>query len=557
VSSLPIEPSEIVVTRPAPVDPDGRSQMVWMKDGVGLATDVYLPPGEEGPFPVVLTRLPYDKSGRLAYKPLVARYLTKRGFAVVAQDVRGKFRSQGECDPFVNEVRDGYDTLDWIVAQEWSSGKVGMIGGSYIGFTQWAAAASGHPALAAIVPKVTGSWFASHFASQEEPPKLSFYEWFFLAWSGPDLYEQRDLIRDPRLAGEPRVSEWFEPAVPRLRDFVSASRSGAILAHVYPDGSPAERIAIPALHLGGWWDNVQRWQLDDWLAVQSAPAAEHQFLRMRAHDHDSFDLDEVGIRGIDYSTDDDALEHSLPRLLDETVSFLDHYLRDGSGVWDRPRVEVEEVGGGVRTHSEWPPSSAEPTVLYLTDPELAVRSAEGGGLSSEVAEVDGVARWIHDPANPVPFVQESDWGPLLEMTDEASVHSRPDVATFTGVPPSSTLAGPVVAHLVIDSAAPSTHVVARLHDVYPDGRCRYLLSHAAITDTSRGPTEVSIRLGDIAYRLPDGHRLRLAISTSCAGLYFVHPGNDEDIWASENPRSAEQRLLIGRGGPRLELHLLP
>ena len=104
--------------RPAPIDPSAEQVMVPMRDGVRLATDVYLPDGH-GRVPAVLVRLPYDKCGRYTFMPACAPSFTERGYAFVVQDVRGKFRSEGETMPFVHEVEDGYDTIDWIVAQGW------------------------------------------------------------------------------------------------------------------------------------------------------------------------------------------------------------------------------------------------------------------------------------------------------------------------------------------------------------------------------------------------------------------------------------------------------
>ena len=141
-------------TGPGPVDPCAEQYMVPMRDGVSLAIDVYLP-DDAGPGPAVLVRLPYDKNGRYCWMPQIARHFTDRGYVFLVQDVRGKFRSGGEVNPFVHEIDDGYDTLDWIVGQPWSSGAVGMWGDSYYGFVQWTAVASGHPALRAIVPRVT------------------------------------------------------------------------------------------------------------------------------------------------------------------------------------------------------------------------------------------------------------------------------------------------------------------------------------------------------------------------------------------------------------------
>ncbi|MER5185783.1 CocE/NonD family hydrolase, partial [Streptomyces sp. NPDC002896] len=139
--------------------PAARPHRVRMRDGVRLATDVYLP-DDDAPGPTVLVRLPYDKSGEYTFMPRIAAYMNARGYRVVVQDVRGKFRSEGATLLFVHEVHDGYDTLEWITHQPWSNGVVGMWGDSYYGWTQWAALSSGHPALRAIAPRVTGTELA-------------------------------------------------------------------------------------------------------------------------------------------------------------------------------------------------------------------------------------------------------------------------------------------------------------------------------------------------------------------------------------------------------------
>ena len=139
-------PYQMDYIEPAPLDARAEQAMVPMRDGMRLATDVYLPPRPAG-LPAVLVRLPYDKCARYTFMPQIAPFVTDRGYAFVVQDVRGKFRSEGETLPFVHEVEDGYDTLEWIAAQPWSDGAVGMWGDSYYGYTQWAAVASGHPAL--------------------------------------------------------------------------------------------------------------------------------------------------------------------------------------------------------------------------------------------------------------------------------------------------------------------------------------------------------------------------------------------------------------------------
>ncbi len=130
---------------------------VAMRDGVTLYADVYRPDTTD-PIPVLLQRTPYNKAlGNSRVGNLDAIRAASHGYAVVIQDTRGRFASEGEFYPFLNEADDGYDTVEWCASQPWSSGKVGMYGGSYVGATQWLAAMAGPPSLGAIVPRITAS----------------------------------------------------------------------------------------------------------------------------------------------------------------------------------------------------------------------------------------------------------------------------------------------------------------------------------------------------------------------------------------------------------------
>ena len=135
--------NDVIRVSAEPVPASATEYMVPMRDGVLIATDVYLPDGE-GPWPSVLVRLPYDKDSRYVFFDRIAKVFTLRGYAVVVQDVRGKFRSGGETIGAVNEAADGYDSIDWVSNQPWCNGDVGMFGDSYYGFTQWAAISAAH-----------------------------------------------------------------------------------------------------------------------------------------------------------------------------------------------------------------------------------------------------------------------------------------------------------------------------------------------------------------------------------------------------------------------------
>ena len=146
---------------------------VPMRDGVTLYADIYLPDGD-GPFPTILQRTPYDKTSALSATMLDPIRSAKAGFAVVIQDTRGRFASEGEFYAFRDEINDGYDTVEWAAAQPWSNGKVGMYGASYVGATQWLAATSRPPHLKAIAPTVTASNYHDGWTYQGGAFELGF-----------------------------------------------------------------------------------------------------------------------------------------------------------------------------------------------------------------------------------------------------------------------------------------------------------------------------------------------------------------------------------------------
>ncbi|MCU1237039.1 MAG: hypothetical protein JWP63_5006, partial [Candidatus Solibacter sp.] len=146
---LPAEPDDPLISQPKFQIRESTIK-IPMRDGVRLATDLYLPAGVPRA-PVILVRTPYKKE----VNDMRARYYAHRGYAVAIQDVRGRFASEGEWEALVHEPKDGYDTIEWLAAQPWSTGKVGMVGASYLGWVQWFAA-SQHPRhLVTIIPNVS------------------------------------------------------------------------------------------------------------------------------------------------------------------------------------------------------------------------------------------------------------------------------------------------------------------------------------------------------------------------------------------------------------------
>lgn len=540
---------------PADLDERATQEMVRMGDGVRLATDVYLPsmPGRR---PAVLVRLPYDKAGRYTFMPHVASRFVERGYAFVVQDVRGRFRSEGETVPLVHEIADGYDTLSWLVDQAWCNGEVGMFGDSYYGFTQWAAVASGHPALRAIVPRVTsadlGRWM------QGEVDALYGGQYLAEVWSDRHMHTwEIDWSRRP-------LSEVFDEAFEAIGTrsvgfdhLLAASRDGPAL-DPFGDQHPFDRVSIPTLHVAGWFDNLSSAAMRDYTRLSADPRRTAlQFLSVDSIDHENYHLDDIPIGPeLDHNTNDAALERMLPRYLDPALDFFDAFLARTRPASIVPRVRWHVGHSGWREDPTWPPPGARPVRLSLGDAAAATRNPEGGVLMSGRSAPRETISWIHDPDDLVPSTVVNPFALLAEAPDESAVQARPDVLTFTTAAHDRDvmLAGPVTARLALDSEAPAPHVFVKLIEVDSAGR-GLMLARGQTTIRYDGPVEVA--LGHVGIRIAAGHRLRLHIAASDFPLYAPHPGTGENPWFAA--KTQPNRLTLYTGGDQgssLELTVL-
>ena len=545
-------PIHVDVIDAAPLDPDAEQTMVPMRDGVRLATDVYLPSGAGAgaAVPAVLVRLPYDKVGRYTFMQRIAPFFTERGYAFVTQDVRGKFRSEGETRAFVHEIDDGYDTLEWVSTRSWCDGGVGMWGDSYYGYTQWAAVASEHPALRAIVPRVTSADLAGLFGPASVTP-LYFGEYLAQYWLD-DRIERWAVDYTHRPLAEV-FDQGFEAVGARSRSFDDLVRESAAGRSIsaFPDGHPFDKLRIPTLHTGGWFDNIMPDQLRDYVELTSRPDVAHlQYLEMNSTDHENYFLGLVPIQPQDdHDSDDDALARMLPRYVGSALDFFDIHLRGIDAPF--PRVRWHQGNDGWHTAERWPPPDAAPIRRYLTRADRATVDADGGGLTDAPDAQPSTARWIHDPGDLVPSTVVDPFAFLHEVPDERAVASRADVLTFTSEPLDAPLdlAGPVEVHVTVRSTAPSTPLFAKLVDVAPDGAAMMLTRGQVTVRVTDGSAPARIDLAHMGFRVPAGHRLRLQLTSSDFPLYLPHPGTDEDPWLATSGTPSEQTLATGGDDP--------
>jgi len=560
---------------PAPVSPLAREARVRTRDGVHLATDVYLPAvhraggwGEvaggaeaaagaerdETPGDTILIRLPYDKSGAYTFIPLVAEYFTARGYRVVAQDVRGKFRSEGEALLFVNEADDGYDTLDWIAAQPWSNGRVAMWGDSYYGYTQWAAAASGHPALKAIAPRVTGTLLGEPVRRDPDArtrgvemgitnlyPLTHFFDRdTFLwepDWTRRDFAAQAEAFMAQRGRRSISYDQWVPHPVPLRR---------------FPRGSAFAGPSVPVLHTIGWWDNCAPLSWADVAEVGRHPAWDaHHYLRVEAIDHENHTLLEPAEDRVE-DRSEAQIRAMLPAYLDPALAFFEVFVRGNGHPDDIPRVAWNLAGTEeLRTEAAWPPAGIRTETRFA--------APDGSLVADRPAEADE-RDWRHDPAHLVPSSVPDAFSYLQHLPDEAPIGERADVLVFTSPAQDHDvdLAGAVRARARVRSTGPVMDCFVRLLDLAPDGTA---LRIARGQLQLRGATEaetLEIDLGQIGYRLRAGHRLRVHVSSSDYPEFLPQPGAGGDPWTEGEIMEINTQSLVV-GGPEafaLELPVL-
>ena len=424
-----------------------RDAGVVMRDGVRLSANVFFP-DDEAPAPVVLIRNPYGKDD---HPGMWARgkYWARKGYICVIQDVRGKFGSEGEWYPFVHEAEDGWDTLDWAAAQPWCNGAVGTAGESYHGSTQWAVAASGHPALRC----------AAIGDSSPDP--------YLMAYQGGALVLPIALwawVMEGREIGDP--ASWQPQHLPLATlDEAMGRRSPllrAILEHPEhdwfwdrADATPTlTRLRIPVLHWGGWFDFLLRGTLHGWQRTAQARAAgAEQRLVIGPTDH--------ALVPAAYGGGAAAADSAGAWCFDRVQRFFDHYLRDEQPApLDAAPVSVYVMGAERwREAADWPLPETRYVDWYLHS-DGGANSAAGDGRLDMVPPGDEPAdEFDYDPQRPVDvWLAESAWDLTWTVKDRAAVEARPDVLVYTSAELAEDLEviGPLTVTLYAASSAPDT-----------------------------------------------------------------------------------------------------
>lgn len=502
-----------------------------MRDGVELSADVYLPAEGPGPWPAILYRTPYDNST----PPFVelGRHHAGRGYAFVAQDVRGRGDSDGRFEPFVAEADDGYDSVEWVAAQPWCDGAVGMMGGSYAGLVQWLAAREQPPHLRALVSTAAaGRWM------EELPYLFGTFTSYWTFWL--NLVGGRSL-QQPVQAPRPSLPEWPRIFTHRpLREADQALGRTNTAWRTWLEHSTFDDywralslrgrfagIDLPVLHITGWFDGDQWGELFYWRGmVDESPAADRQWLVCGPWDHAGTRTPKPALGGRVFGPD------AVLEMVDLHARFFDRWLKGVDNGQERDaHVRIFTMGANTwRDHGAWPPSSMRPRPAYLRSSGRAQTLAGDGRLAWDAPGDDEPADTVtYDPEDPTPSVPDLDALPFGDVPfDNRWRLRRDDVLVYTSAPLEADLEvtghPTVVLHGSSDCIDTDWHV--SLCDVLPSGRSDELThgclraAYRAGLDAQPTPLEpgrvYEFRLEMMATSnvFLAGHRVRLCVASA-------------------------------------------
>ncbi len=541
---------------------------VPMRDGVTLRADVYRQ-SRSAHYPVLLERTPYSKVlPRMVLDTIHVLNAVEAGYAVVIQDTRGRFTSDGEFTPFFDDIADGYDTVEWCAAQSWSSGRVGMFGTSYVGATQLLAAIAAPPHLTAICPVVTAGDFHNGWIYEGGALRLGFVaSWAAqflslaqlerLPLSPPQRDSERQRILDEvgrlrRALSHLPLKELplfrLEGLAPYFQDWLAHPgdddywRRCNIIAH-------HERVTVPALHMGGWYDLFVAGALRNFAglrknaATSSARAGQRLLFGPWVHGSLQSQTTVAGERDFGW--------RSLVPLSQTKLTWFDHWLKDiDNEVASQAPARIYVMNHGWRQEQEWPLESTEFTRFYLHSAGRANSLGGDGRLSRDTPGSEPPDVFLYNPLNPAPTVG------VEGIHDQRAVEARSDVLVYSTPPLTEAMevTGPVTMVLHAASSAPDTDFSAKLVDVAPNGyapnlcdgmiRARYRNSGAHPELMQPGEAyQFTIDLNGTGNLFLPGHQIRLEISSSNFPKFDRNLNTGEPVALERHPRPAMQTVF--------------
>ncbi len=516
--------------RPAKVAAGATEVIAEMRDEVKLAGNLYLPEGD-GPFPCIVQRTPYGKDAMFA-SPAGAKKYTDGGYAYLVQDVRGKGRSEGFYQAFINDAFDGYDTIEWMAEQDWCNGSIGITGASAMGYTTMLAATMAPPhlkaAYAVVTPstRLTGSYIGGAFKQKDSGD-----------WSRGQGIAEDVIMTNAR--SYPASSYWERTEIADQRKY----------------------IQIPTYQYGGWYDifnegNVRNYQ---YLQHEGAEGARgNQKLEMGPFGHGpiSGDLEYPNGGGIGNAQGG----------ADSEMRWWDYWLKGvDNGIMDEPPVKAYMMAaarkGAVSDKNrwmefgDWPPAPTAQNWYLHEDGSLTTKAPTKASASKQ---------YSFDPNDPVPTIGGANLTFARGPMDQRPIKDRQDYLRFQSpvLTEDVVIAGTVEMDLWVATDGPDTDFVVKLVDVYPDGYEAIILDTALRTRYRNGrnpdeiemmtpgaPEKLTLDLWDTALTFEAGHRIAVHVTSSNAPRIDVNPNTGEHPGPEATPRVAQNTIFMDAAKP--------
>ncbi|HCL29791.1 MAG TPA: hydrolase [Candidatus Latescibacteria bacterium] len=534
---------------------------VPMRDGVELSADLYLPRAS-GTFPTVLMRTPYSNNMDVTIER--ARVLANDGYACVIQDIRGRWDSDGDYYPFHPDVDDGFDTQEWVGQQEWSNGKIGMAGSSYLGLVQWLSAPLRSQYLTCLAPRVICGDFYNGLVYPGGALQLNVVMTWGMRTNGRtgqsiDYHDWTNAFRalpvgDADLSAGRALGffkDWIEH--PAYDDYWNA----------IDVEDKWNEIDVPAFSMGGWFDLYSADAFTNFNGIRKngrTPEARQSRLIVGPWPHALSTSSKTG--------DVDFGAGSLADLDGEETRWFDYWLKGiDNGIVDEPPLRLFIMGiNEWRDEHEWPLARTDWQRWHLHSDGDANSVRGGGRLSIDTPTDEPEDRFVYDPEFPVQTVGGNNccspdivpWGPY----DQRAVEMRSDVLVYTSDPfeEDMEVTGPIKVVLYAATDGPDTDWTAKLVDVSPTGyamnlcdgifRARYResRSESRLLEPNR-VYEYEIDVAVTGNVFQKGHSVRIEISSSNFPRFDRNLNTGKDYGKDGEMRVANQAVYHSREYP--------
>ncbi|WP_434049276.1 CocE/NonD family hydrolase [Marinobacter salarius] len=549
-----------------------RNVMVPMRDGVKLATDVYRPLGNKR-HPVVYIRTTY---GGIEFSTV--RHFVRHNYAVIVQHVRGRFYSEGRYkSPYWTAKQDGYDTIEWLVEQPWSTGKIGTFGCSYLGESQIILAAANHPNHIAMIASGAGGAAGKvkdtfgYFGVFENGVLnlASSLGWFtaegakdFKVTPRPDDYEERMRTYMTHLP----VSGIADRIVPYETGFDDIIRHPLTDKWWDEEGytHPDDEFSVATLHINDWFDQTAHntFKLAEHMAENARhPRAKSQPVLIAPGVHCGAGKLKPG----EVTIGEMSFDYAGKDFRQTYIDWFDHWLKDKPTALPPPFEYYSIHSGEWDTSEQWPPASTSDQRFYFMPDDRLVEEADLNNNPEQSGEV--YDEFTYDPLDPVPtlggpicctYRPEDKPGPL----DQRPLKSRQDVLVYSSEPLEEDLelVGNANVVLYVSTNAPDTDFTVKMVDQYPDGRAFNLQDDVVRLRYRNGidnpsPVEpgriyrVELEMRPIAYRFRKGHRLEFHISSSNFPRLARNLNTGKDEYSDSDTFVATNRVYFGGDTP--------